>query len=47
MMVNLGLEPIYVDTDSHIFKGLLGADYLFKQGKALKGADILAVYGRK
>lgn len=47
MMEKLGLKPLYVETDSHIFKGVLGADYLFKKGRALQGADILAVYGRK
>jgi hypothetical protein len=47
MMSRLGLRPLYIETDSHIFKGVLGADYLFKKGRALEGADILAVYGHK
>jgi hypothetical protein len=43
-MKTVGLEPCYVETSSHIFKGLLGADFLFQMGKKNKGADIIAFY---
>jgi 2-polyprenyl-3-methyl-5-hydroxy-6-metoxy-1,4-benzoquinol methylase len=41
-----GLEEIYLETTSHLFKGLLSADFLHQLGRRLKGADIVAVYGR-
>jgi 2-polyprenyl-3-methyl-5-hydroxy-6-metoxy-1,4-benzoquinol methylase len=44
LMKTVGLEPCYVETSSHIFKGLLGADFLFQMGKKNKGADIIAFY---
>ena len=45
MMDGIGLKPLYMDTDSHLFNGILGADSMFKLGRALKGADIMSVYG--
>lgn len=39
-----GLEQVYLETTSHLFRGLLGANYLFQVGKQLKGADIVALY---
>lgn len=39
-----GLKPLYVDTSSHIFKGFLGADFIYKIGMALHGADIVGMY---
>jgi 2-polyprenyl-3-methyl-5-hydroxy-6-metoxy-1,4-benzoquinol methylase len=47
MMKSVGLSPLYIETDSHLFKGFLGADYLYQQSKALRGADILAVYAKQ
>lgn len=44
LMNGLALVPLHLETDSHIFKGLLGADCLFKLGKELRGADIFAMY---
>ncbi|HEY9868532.1 MAG TPA: class I SAM-dependent methyltransferase [Candidatus Obscuribacterales bacterium] len=41
-----GLEQVYLETTSHLFRGLLGANYLFQMGKKLKGADIVALYSR-
>lgn len=47
-MMNMhGLQELYLETTSHLFKGFLGADYLYKIGKELRGADILAVYGKQ
>jgi 2-polyprenyl-3-methyl-5-hydroxy-6-metoxy-1,4-benzoquinol methylase len=39
-----GLKPVYVETTSHLFKGLLGADFLYQLGSRLRGADIVAIY---
>jgi 2-polyprenyl-3-methyl-5-hydroxy-6-metoxy-1,4-benzoquinol methylase len=39
-----GLQPIYIETTSHLFKGLLGANYLYQVGQELRGADIVAIY---
>ncbi len=47
MMEMAGLQEIYLETTSHIFKGLLGADHLYQMGKALRGADIVALYSLK
>jgi 2-polyprenyl-3-methyl-5-hydroxy-6-metoxy-1,4-benzoquinol methylase len=47
MMGKLGLEPVYVETVSHLFKGLLGVNCLFNIGQQMRGADILGIYGRK
>jgi hypothetical protein len=46
LMKLCGLEKIYLETTSHLFKGLLAADFLHQLGQQLKGADIVAVYGR-
>ncbi len=42
-----GLRELYIETTSHLFKGFLGADFLYKTGKELCGADILAIYGKQ
>lgn len=44
LMNSCGLKKVYLETSSHIFKGLLSADYLYKVGQSLRGADILAIY---
>ncbi len=44
MMRKLGLTTLSVETSSHLFKGFLGANYLYKIGTQMKGADILAIY---
>jgi len=44
LMEIAGLAPVHMETTSHLFKGLLGATYLYRMGKALKGADIVALY---
>ncbi len=41
-----GLRRIYVETTSHIFKGLLGIDYMHQCMLDGKGADIIAIYAR-
>jgi 2-polyprenyl-3-methyl-5-hydroxy-6-metoxy-1,4-benzoquinol methylase len=41
-----GLKPVYVESTSHIFKGALSADFIYKEGEALRGADIFAIYGK-
>ncbi len=38
------MKSVFSETASHLFKGILGADYLFKLGQARRGADILALY---
>lgn len=43
-MDRAGLKPVYVETSSHIFKGALGVESMYKTGQALKGADIVGVY---
>lgn len=45
IMTAAGLQKIYMETSSHIFKGILGPDYLYKAGQQLRGADIVAIYG--
>lgn len=45
-MAQCGLKPVYVETASHIFKGLLGADYMYKVGTRMQGADIIGIYGK-
>jgi hypothetical protein len=47
MMESLGLKPVYVETVSHLLKGLLGANLLFSLGQQMRGADILAIYSRE
>ncbi|HEY9786878.1 MAG TPA: class I SAM-dependent methyltransferase [Candidatus Obscuribacterales bacterium] len=44
LMSDLSLAPLYLETASHLFKGFLGADALYKAGLRMKGADILAIY---
>ncbi len=44
MMHGLKLKSVYNETASHLFKGILGADYLYKLGQARRGADILALF---
>lgn len=44
LMEMAGLAPLYTETTSHLFKGLLGATYLYRMGKELRGADIVALY---
>lgn len=46
LMTLVDLKQIYMETTSHLFKGIFGADYLYQMGKQLKGADILAVYSK-
>lgn len=46
LMCDLKLSARYVETDSHMFKGFLGADCLYKLGRAMRGADIFAIYER-
>ncbi len=41
-----GLRRIYAETTSHIFKGLLGIDYMHQCMLDGKGADIIAIYAR-
>ncbi len=43
-MSQSGLKPVYVETASHLFKGLLGADFTYKQGHSLHGADLIGIY---
>ena len=42
----IDMQPTHVETVSHIFKGLLGVQYLYEVGQRLEGADILALYSR-
>jgi len=44
MMHGLEMKSLFSETESHLFKGILGADYLFKLGQARRGADILAFF---
>ena len=44
MMHGVKMKAVFSETASHLFKGILGADYLFKLGQARRGADILALY---
>lgn len=44
MMHGVKMKSVFSETASHLFKGILGADYLFKLGQARRGADILALY---
>lgn len=44
MMHGLKMKSVYKETSSHLFKGIFGADYLYKLGQARRGADILALY---
>jgi 2-polyprenyl-3-methyl-5-hydroxy-6-metoxy-1,4-benzoquinol methylase len=44
LMSLVGLRPIYIETTSHLFKGLLGPDFLFQLGARQRGADIVALY---
>jgi len=44
MMHGLKMKSVFSETASHLFKGILGADYLFKLGQDRRGADILAIY---
>lgn len=41
-----GLKRIYLETTSHIFKGLLGMDCLHNCFENNRGADIIAIYSR-
>lgn len=44
LMLFAGLKQIYVETTSHLFKGFLGADYLYQMGRQLRGADIISIF---
>lgn len=44
MMHAVKMKSVFSETASHLFKGILSADYLFKLGQARRGADILALY---
>lgn len=44
MMHGVKMKSVYKETSSHLFKGVLGADYLYKLGQAGRGADILALF---
>jgi 2-polyprenyl-3-methyl-5-hydroxy-6-metoxy-1,4-benzoquinol methylase len=44
MMHGVKMKSVFSETASHLFKGILGADYLFKLGQSRRGADILALY---
>lgn len=46
LMEIAGLQQIYLETTSHLFNGLLGANFLFQQGQKLNGADIVALFSR-
>lgn len=43
-MSDAGFECAYMETSSHLFKGLLGHQYLYEIGKENRGADIFAIY---
>ena len=44
MMHAIKMKAVYKETSSHLFKGILGADYLYKLGQSQRGADILAIF---
>lgn len=44
MMHGVKMKSVYKETSSHLFKGILGADYLYKLGQSRRGADILALF---
>lgn len=44
MMHGVKMKAVFSETASHLFKGIFGADYLYKLGQASRGADILALY---
>jgi 2-polyprenyl-3-methyl-5-hydroxy-6-metoxy-1,4-benzoquinol methylase len=44
-MHECGLKPVYVETASHLFKGVLSPDFMYKTGESMRGADIVGVYG--
>jgi 2-polyprenyl-3-methyl-5-hydroxy-6-metoxy-1,4-benzoquinol methylase len=41
-----GLRRLYLETTSHMFKGLLGIDHMHQSMLNNKGADIIAIYSR-
>jgi len=47
MMSQSGFKPLFVETTSHLLKGFLGANNLYKIGTKMKGADIMAIYARQ
>lgn len=47
LMSKQGLKPVYVETASHLFKGIFGPEYLYQIGMDLRGADILALYANE
>jgi len=44
LMTMCGLTQVFLETSSHLFKGLLGMDFIHQCGKGKIGADILAIY---
>lgn len=40
-----GLDELYVETASHLFKGLLSTNFIYHEGLNLRGADIIGIYG--
>lgn len=42
-----GTKPVYVETTSHIFKGALSPDFMYREGEEMRGADIFGIYGLK
>jgi 2-polyprenyl-3-methyl-5-hydroxy-6-metoxy-1,4-benzoquinol methylase len=47
LMDMAGFKPVYLETTSHIFKGIFGANHTYQIGKELNGADIIGIYSRK
>lgn len=43
-MDGCGLKPVYVETASHIFKGVFSPDYTYRTGEQHRGADIVGIY---
>lgn len=44
LMSKCGLRKVYLETSSHLFKGVCSPGYLYNIGQSLRGADILAIY---
>jgi 2-polyprenyl-3-methyl-5-hydroxy-6-metoxy-1,4-benzoquinol methylase len=42
-----GMKPVYVESTSHLFKGALSPDFMYREGEDLRGADIFGIYGLK
>lgn len=44
-MRSRGLKPVYVETASHLLKGFHSPDFMLRVGEAMRGADIVGIYG--